>query len=184
MSLNESTFCYPEGSRRRAKQFKAEATRRSLPEHIHGSFLAAPVLPEPRTFGQPPNSYRPMDDLLTLSYYKAQKDLHDGERDALDKLQTWMTKTVASNYAQTCFEYSEGIKEWYGKLKEQVGMNEHSIKREIKASYRQAVRPLSKPPKDFEAWITNWEQVMAKGITATFLSSRALTNGSMTSLIP
>ena len=101
---------------------------------------------------------------LALSYYKAQKDLYDGERDALDKLQTWMTKTVASNYAQTCFDYSEGIKEWYGKLKEQVSMNEHSIKREIKASYRQAVRPLSKPPKDFEAWITNWEQVMAKGI--------------------
>jgi hypothetical protein len=75
-----------------------------------------------------------------------------------------MAKTVASSYAQTCFDYSEGIEEWYKKLKEQVSMNEHTIKREIKASYRQAVNPLSKPPKDFEVWITKWEQVMAKGI--------------------
>jgi hypothetical protein len=29
-----------------------------------------------------------------------------------------MTKTVAPSYAQTCFDYSEGIKEWYNKLKE------------------------------------------------------------------
>jgi hypothetical protein len=79
---------------------------------------------------------------LALSFYKAQKDHYDGERDALDKLQTWMTITVASSYAKTCLNYSEGIKEWYEKLKEQASMNEYSIKREIKASYRQAVRPL------------------------------------------
>jgi hypothetical protein len=182
MSFNESTTVTlkgPDDWDAWAKQFKAEATRRSLLEHIEGTkpFLAAPVLPEPRAFGQqtqpPTTGTISISELsadgrsnfqLALSYYKAQKDLYDGERDALDKLQTWMTKTVASNYAQTCFDYSDGIKEWYGKLKEQVSMNEHSIKREIKVSYRQAVRPLSKPPKDFEAWITNWEQVMAKGI--------------------
>ena len=49
-----------------------------------------------------------------------------------------MTKTIAVSYAQTCFDYSKGIKEWYNKLKEQVSMN---VKREIKALYR----PLSKP---------------------------------------
>jgi hypothetical protein len=174
------------------KQFKAEATRRSLIEHIEGnkSFLTAPTLPEPRSFqlqiqtrsssaGPGPSvtgaSTRAISiaDLsadgrahfqLALTYYKVEKDLYDRERDELDKLQTWMTKTVAPNYVQTCFDYSEGISEWYGKLKEQVSINEHTIKREIKASYRQAVKPLSKPPKDFEAWITTWEQVMAKGI--------------------
>jgi len=167
------------------KQFKAEATRRSLLEHIEGtkSFRTVPTLPDPRNFqlkaqigGSSAGGHAgpiSISDLsaegranfqLALTYYKAEKDLYDGERDALDKLQTWMAKTVASSYAQTCFDYSEGIEEWYKKLKEQVSMNEHTIKREIKASYRQAVNPLSKPPKDFEVWITNWEQVMAKGI--------------------
>jgi len=37
---------------------------------------------------------------------------------------------------ETCFDYSEGIK---NKLKEQVSMNEHTIKKEIKALYRQVV---------------------------------------------
>jgi hypothetical protein len=137
------------------KQSKAEATRRSLIEHIEGnkSFLTAPTLPEPRSFqlqiqtrsfsaGPGPSaagaSTRAISiaDLsadgrahfqLALTYYKVEKDLYDRERDELDKLQTWMTKTVAPNYAQTCFDYFEGIREWYGKLKEQVSINEHTI---------------------------------------------------------
>jgi hypothetical protein len=194
MSSNESTIITlkgPDDWDAWEKQFKAEATRRSLLEHIEGTktFLTAPMLPDPRNFntqvqtssssvtlgssaGGRPGTIS-ISDLsadgrahfqLALSFYKAEKDLYDGEREALDKLQTWMTKTVASSYAQTCFDYSDGIKEWYNKLKEQVSMNEHTIKKEIKALYRQAVKPLSKAPKDFEAWITNWEQVMAKGI--------------------
>jgi hypothetical protein len=96
-----------------------------------------------------------MDDLtFNLQFPTAKHKRTYGER---GKLQTWITKTVASNYAQTCFDYCEA-----SKLQEQVSMNENSIKREIKASYRQAVRPLSNPPKGFEAWVTNWEQVMAK----------------------
>jgi hypothetical protein len=35
---------------------------------------------------------------------------------------------------------------------------------DIRDQYRQAIKPLSKSPKDFESWITNWEQIMAKGI--------------------
>jgi hypothetical protein len=84
----------------------------------------------------------PIFNLLSHICYKVEKDLYDREWDELDKLQTWMTKTVAPNYVQTCFDYSEGISEWYGKLKEQVSINEHTIKREIKAPSRIARHPL------------------------------------------
>jgi hypothetical protein len=109
---------------------------------------------------------------LSLSFYKAEKDLYDTERDALDKLQTWMTKTVAPRYMETCFEYSETVRVWYENLKKQVGTNEHTIKREIKDTYKHAIKPLTKTPKDIEAWIANWEQVMAKGFDREILFAK------------
>lgn len=80
MSFNESTTVTlkgPDDWDAWAKQFKAEATRRSLLEPIEGTkpFLAAPVLPEPtvelsasrpshRLLGLSRSRiYRPMDDL-------------------------------------------------------------------------------------------------------------------------
>lgn len=167
------------------RQFKAEAQRRSLLDKIEGAeFLTAPQLPKPIDFQRQPqtrgSSAGPtgttgsvsITDLsaegrtsfqLSLSFYKAEKDLYDAERDALDKLQTWMTKTVTPRYMETCFEYSETVRVWYENLKKQVGTNEYTIKREIKDTYKHAIKPLTKSPKDIEVWIANWEQVMAKG---------------------
>jgi cyclopropane fatty-acyl-phospholipid synthase-like methyltransferase len=62
--------------------------------------------------------------------------------DALDKLQTWMTKTVAPRYMETCFEYSETVRVWYENLKKQVGTNEYTIKREIRDTYKHAINHL------------------------------------------
>ena len=62
--------------------------------------------------------------------------------DALDKLQTWMTKTVAPRYMETCFEYSETVRVWYENLKKQVGTNEYTIKQEIKDTYKHAINHL------------------------------------------
>jgi hypothetical protein len=94
------------------RQFKAEAQRRSLLDKIEGAeFLTAPQLPKPMDFQRQPqtrgssagtvsNTGSTITDLsaegrnafqLSLSFYKAEKDLYDTERDALDKLQTWMT---------------------------------------------------------------------------------------------
>ena len=90
------------------RQFKAEAQRRSLLDKIEGAeFLTAPRLPKPIDFQRQPqtrgSSAGPtgttgsvsITDLsaegrtsfqLSLSFYKAEKDLYDAERDALDKL--------------------------------------------------------------------------------------------------
>ncbi|RHZ51562.1 uncharacterized protein CDV56_106148 [Aspergillus thermomutatus] len=101
---------------------------------------------------------------LAYTIYKDQKDQYEKQREALNKLQSWMMRTVASRYRETCFGYEKDIKEWYNALKEQVGSNEYDIKRDIKDAYRRSVKPLSKIPKDVELWITNWEQTMAKGL--------------------
>jgi hypothetical protein len=72
-----------------------------------------------------------------------------------------MTKTIAPSYAQTCFDPEQDIKGWYNNLKE---LNDFAIITDIRAQYKQVIKPLSKPPKDLETWITNWEQIMAKEI--------------------
>ena len=202
MSSSESTIVTlkgPDDWDAWEKQFKAEATRRSLLEHVEGTktFLTAPMLPVSRNFQMKvqtgsssvtPGSTVSISDLsadgrthfrLALSFYKAQKDLYDGERDALDKLQTWMTKTVASSYAQTCFDYSEGIKEWYDKLKEQVSMNEHTIK-EIQYTGKplEPFRNLQRTSKlGSQIGNKSWPKVL----TGTSLLLRKLMNGLMTS---
>ena len=78
-------------------------------------------------------------------------DQYNKQQDALDKLQTWMMKTVAANYAKTCFNYEKDIKNWYSALKQQVGTNEYAIKQEIKNAYKQAVKSLSKIPKNIKS---------------------------------
>ena len=74
-----------------------------------------------------------------------------------------MTKTVASAYIETAFYYTKTVREWYKALKQQVSTDEFTIKEDIRNMYRRAIKPLSKAPKDFELWITTWEQIIAKG---------------------
>jgi hypothetical protein len=64
---------------------------------------------------------------LAYTVYKDQRDQYDKQQDALDKLQSWMTKTVAPSYAHTCFNPEQDIKIWYNNLKEQVGVNDFTI---------------------------------------------------------
>jgi hypothetical protein len=45
---------------------------------------------------------------LAYTIYKDQRDQYDNQQDSLNKLQTWMTKTVASSYVETCFNYEKG----------------------------------------------------------------------------
>ncbi|RHZ67143.1 uncharacterized protein CDV56_107613 [Aspergillus thermomutatus] len=168
------------------KQFRAEGERKDLLDLVDGleNFRTRPKTPDPANYHSQPHNTRnstqasilifddPIAELsneersayqLAYTIYKDRRDLYDKQRALLDKLQTWMTKSVASSYSKTCFHHKRTIKEWYDALKEQVGVDEYDIKREIVDAYKRAVKPLSKTPKDFESWITNWEQIMAEG---------------------
>src|SRR5215471_9678311 len=144
------------------KQFKAEATRKNLLEQVNGTALfdTKPGKPELRRFLPQRICTRTIAELtpdrqanyqLAYTIYKNNMDQYNKQQDALDKLQTWMMKTVAANYAKTCFNYEKDIKNWYSALKQQVGTNEYAIKQEIKNAYKQAVKSLSKIPKNIKS---------------------------------
>ena len=68
--------------------------------------------------------------------YKDQQDQCERQQDALNKLQTWMTKIIIISYVEICFDYEKNIDVWYLKLKEQIDLNETTIKWEIKDNYK------------------------------------------------
>ncbi|KAF7136939.1 hypothetical protein CNMCM5793_006643 [Aspergillus hiratsukae] len=188
MSSNESVILKsPKDWDTWNKQFRAKGERKDILGLIDGleNFRTRPKTPDPVNYHSQPHNTRnstqasilisddPIAELsnegrsayqLAYTIYKDRRDQYDKQRALLDKLQTWMTNSVASSYAKACFHHNKTIKEWYNALKEQVGSNEYDIKRDIKDAYRRSVKPLSKVPKDVEFWITNWEQTMAKGL--------------------
>jgi len=87
---------------------------------------------------------------FAYTQFKVEKDLYTTERDLINQLQTWMTKTVAPSYVKTCFTYNKNVKEWYEAVKKQVGLNESTIKQEIRDMYKRAIKPLTKMLKDIE----------------------------------
>jgi hypothetical protein len=117
------------------KHFKAEAKRKKLLEQVEGTatFRTEPKEPDIKKFLGSGSSTAASStteaatpepttaDLATegranyqLAYtiYKDQRDQYDNQQDPLNKLQTWMTKTVASSYVETCFNYEKDIKDW------------------------------------------------------------------------
>jgi hypothetical protein len=96
-----------------------------------------------------------------IIYQEMKKD-YTKEAEALRSVRDWITKTVDTDYRQTCCLSQKTIKEWFEALKEQVGMSVYATESLIMDNYHKAVKPLTRPPKDFQQWITEWEKALAK----------------------
>ena len=96
-----------------------------------------------------------------MIYQEMKKD-YTKEAEALRSVRDWITKTVDTDYRQTCCLSQKTIKEWFEALKEQVGMSVYATESLIMDNYHKAVKPLTRPPKDFQQWITEWEKALAK----------------------
>jgi hypothetical protein len=84
------------------------------------------------------------------------------EGEVLHAVRDWITKTVDSDYRQRCCRPQKTIREWFEALKEQVGMSNYATESLIMDNYHNAAKPLTKLPKDFQQWITEWEKALAK----------------------
>jgi hypothetical protein len=96
-----------------------------------------------------------------MIYQEMKKD-YAKEAEALRAVREWITKTVNTDYRQTCCQSQKTIKEWFEALQEQVGMSTYATESLIIDNYHKAIKPLTKPPKDFQQWITEWEKALAK----------------------
>lgn len=89
--------------------------------------------------------------------HKKYKDQEDG----IEKLRVWIMDTVSQHYLESACEPVETLTQWYSNLKEQCGQSEQAIKSRAREEYRAAIRPVVRIPKDFEAWINQWEHAIS-----------------------
>ncbi|EED12721.1 hypothetical protein TSTA_052440 [Talaromyces stipitatus ATCC 10500] len=85
------------------------------------------------------------------------------QRRDIDKIFEWMKRTVCHSYLKTCVHVTHSWKEAYNNLKTQVGQGSREIQRRIRDDYNQHMKPFRGTPRDLEAWLIKWEEIMLQG---------------------
>ncbi|KAK9370270.1 hypothetical protein V1509DRAFT_335591 [Lipomyces kononenkoae] len=93
--------------------------------------------------------------------YTHQHKRYKDQETGIEKLRVWVMDTVSQHYLESACEPVETIAQWYSNLKEQCRQTEQATKSRAREEYRAAIKPLTKPPKDFEAWVNKWEHSMS-----------------------
>lgn len=82
---------------------------------------------------------------------------------AVKELTTWTLSTVSYTLQQTCCIEQQGLDIWYQNLQQTGIVYEENLLPDARERYQKAVVALTKLPKSFENWITEWEISMAEG---------------------
>jgi hypothetical protein len=85
---------------------------------------------------------------LDWTMYQHDFKMYTAEREAIDKLRNWVLKTANEHLIRTACNPKDTLKGWYAKLKEQVGVSATKQKRDARTLYKEANKPLTKPPRD------------------------------------
>jgi hypothetical protein len=106
-----------------------------------------------------------LKDNYRFDYHEYQEDMkaYNREIDSIRGLRAWLEKTVSSAYYKTSCSPTSTVRDWYNNLKNAIGQTDYQNHEHLRKRYRDAIKPLSKMPKDPEAWITNWEQIITEG---------------------
>jgi hypothetical protein len=84
-------------------------------------------------------------------------------RTNLEKLITWIISTTSKTIWITCCKEEETMDKWYLALKATGAAYERNRVPDARAKYQQAIKPLSKLPRNFDQWLTEWETAVAEG---------------------
>jgi len=75
-----------------------------------------------------------------------------------------ITDSISPSFFSTyCFD--KPTDQWYPNLKESLGTTASEEKAIARRRYHRAIKPLSRFPKDPQAWISEWEEAMNEGIS-------------------
>ncbi|KAL8376599.1 hypothetical protein RB595_007616 [Gaeumannomyces hyphopodioides] len=89
---------------------------------------------------------------------------YDKFRSSILTLTDWVLNTVSETYKLTICHEDKNLAEWYRALEKTGKVHEHRLKGEARDRYRASVKPLTKLPRNFDAWVRQWETAMAYGI--------------------
>jgi hypothetical protein len=80
----------------------------------------------------------------------------------ISNISNWVQKTVATHiYNATC-KHDKKLHEWYASLKERAGTDDLEDLRRALECYNNAIKPLSRKPKDMATWLSSWETAIGE----------------------
>ncbi|KAI1105377.1 hypothetical protein F4804DRAFT_140678 [Jackrogersella minutella] len=101
---------------------------------------------------------------LDFNIYKDSMREYDNEIAGIEKMKTYVYQTVSSHYRNAACQPDENLGKWYLQLKEFVGINDAQLQVTARDEYLETVTPLTKPPKDWNTWVLQWEKTMSKAV--------------------
>jgi hypothetical protein len=75
-------------------------------------------------------------------------------------LKIWVTSFIALYYFESACKPTETIHEWCKKIKEHCEVSNEILKTYARNEYKNRVAVLTSLPKDFYAWLNNWEETV------------------------
>ena len=100
---------------------------------------------------------------LAWTVYTHRLKQYTDEKNNIREFKNWVTSSIAPHYFDSTCEPTESLRVWYENIIEHSGVSEGMIITAARDKYKEAVVVLRKPPKDFDAWLNNWEQAMSHG---------------------
>jgi hypothetical protein len=116
----------------------------------------------PRTTSEMTTEGRANYQLDVNSYMFLKKEFKD-YRTNLDKLTDWITSTTGTSIRESCCDEDKTIDEWYLALKQTGSPYEEVQVVHLRTKYQAAIKPLTRMPRKFNEWLTEWESIMAEG---------------------
>ena len=132
-----------------------------------GQSQAGSVEDRPRT---PARSFAELSAADQLNFWHLRSNYdndykrYEMQQERIGILKLWVQDTVALQFRKTCCKPTGTLREWYSKLRDRLGLDDTLAKNLVLESYKDAVRPLVRPPKDFLAWLTNWRSAIDEAL--------------------
>jgi hypothetical protein len=97
---------------------------------------------------------------IAVALYKQEEAEYNREIEHVRLLKNWVVLTISSHFATTSCPPRDNIDKWYTNLKVQVGATDSEERKIARIKYWQAVKPLTKQPRDMSKWILDWEHAL------------------------
>ena len=96
-----------------------------------------------------------------VSTYNQDYRRYQNQLERVHTLTSWIQDTVSPHYRKTCCKPTESLRTWYSKLKSLVQPDEARLEAALLDRYERIVKPMTRPPTNFDAWLRSWLVVMA-----------------------
>jgi hypothetical protein len=82
---------------------------------------------------------------------------------AVKELVTWTLSTISPTLREICCHEQTTLTAWYKALRQTGSAYEENLISDARTKYQQAIKPLTKVPRSFDTWVSDWEVAIAEG---------------------